>query len=321
MSDGKLRIYGCGGAGINISKMFKDMNDIPAAATITPTYIDSSMSNVSDDINPKDTFILENVDGSGKVRKENSTEIQAVIKKILNAHKPHDMNVVVFSASGGSGSVFGPLIMSELMERGETVVGVVIGSHESNISTTNTLKTLKTLESIAGLRKRPAVVFYEQLSGSRGACDEQVKLAISALSVMASKKNLELDSKDIFNWVNYDRVTDLEPRLSLLDIVLDTDESLFTDAPISVLSILNDTNSKLLSAPTDYMAVGYLPPDNCAGLNFKDIHFIISTDNVSDVMSGLNKIKVEHDERNRNRNITESIVGKDDEVSSSGLVL
>jgi len=138
MSSGKIRIYGCGGAGINLTSHFINLPADGNYAEVLAAMVDTSRSNISTDIAEDLCYILPEVDGSGKVRKENHEVIGGVVKQILLQHKPEDLNVVVFSGSGGSGSVIGPLITKELLSREHSVICVMVGSDESAITCTNT---------------------------------------------------------------------------------------------------------------------------------------------------------------------------------------
>lgn len=100
-SNGTITLFGCGGAGINQVAFFNNADQEPNCANIHTGYVDASHSNMRDDFNKDDIFLLDNVDGSGKVRKENHQEIANVVKQILLQIQPGDLNVVVFSASGG----------------------------------------------------------------------------------------------------------------------------------------------------------------------------------------------------------------------------
>lgn len=100
---GQLRVYGAGGAGLNLACRYNDLpdNPTPGYAEVRPVYIDTSRSNLTADHNPDYFYCLEDVDGSGKVRRENHQAISKSIRQILQEFKPLDFNVVIFSASGG----------------------------------------------------------------------------------------------------------------------------------------------------------------------------------------------------------------------------
>ena len=137
--------------------LFKDVlnfgvkvnTEVDRVCNYNHAFIDTSSSNVKKGMNEDNVYILPNLDSSGKKRDENHLEISNVIKEVLVKHKPLDFNIVLFSLSGGSGSVIAPLLISELLSRNIPVIAVCIGSDESVLTANNTLKTLKSLEVIA----------------------------------------------------------------------------------------------------------------------------------------------------------------------------
>ena len=149
-----LQIYAAGGAATNIAARFNKMRDqtSPGFAKISTRFIDTSRSNIDTSIPDSDVYLFEGMDGSGKLRRSNYATISERSKEILHRFKPQDTNVVIHSASGGSGSTIGPVLVSELLERGENVVVVLIGSTGSLIETENSLKTLQSYEAISKLR-------------------------------------------------------------------------------------------------------------------------------------------------------------------------
>lgn len=98
---GTIKLIGAGGCGINAVSFFNGANQEPNCANVETAYVDASRSNLKDSFAEEDVFVLSNVDGSGKVRKENHKEIANVIKQVIHQIEPGDLNVVVFSASGG----------------------------------------------------------------------------------------------------------------------------------------------------------------------------------------------------------------------------
>ena len=98
---GRLRIYGAGGCGINIAANFKSSGkeNEPGHSFPLPVFIDTSRSNLPENLSDEDVALIEDLDGSGKVRRENSEVISRNIKNIMQKFPPGDFNVVVFSAS------------------------------------------------------------------------------------------------------------------------------------------------------------------------------------------------------------------------------
>lgn len=320
MSTGKMRIYGCGGAGINLASYFDSAAQEAGVATLHPVYMDTSRSNLRGKIEEDSCFILQNVDGSGKRRAENHQEIANSVRQALLKHKPMDFNVVVFSASGGSGSVFGPLILAELLERGEPAVAVVVGSDESAITADNTMKTLKSLDAIARRTGVPLVMYYAQNDrrGRRSDVDAEMKQAIAYLGVLCSRENEELDSRDILHWLQYNKTTSVEPGLSLLTICRNDDDVKKVSSPISIASILATSDEAGLSIVPDYHCCGYaklelLGEGNC--------HYVISVDDVPSIAARIQSTLRDLEEVRQSRVNSSGLVGNSDEISGTGLIL
>lgn len=317
---GTLRVYGAGGAGINIASYFNNASEEPNCARVAPAYIDASRSNLKPDFKEEDIFILNNVDGSGKVRKENHEEISNVIKQILLQIEPGDLNVVVFSASGGSGSVLGPLLMAELLERQLPAVCVVVGSDESIITATNTLNTLKSLESIAKRTDTPVVMYYEQNDRERGRSevDKQLHLAVSTLAVLGSKRNREMDSKDISNWVRFNKTTSVAAQLSQLEVFSDPSAAAGVKDPISVASVYANEEIPPLPIVPEYHAAGYLPDQS---EQFDQLHYVVSIDAMPNIVGTIKETLDQYNTQRNSRVKQASILSDDDETTDTGLVL
>lgn len=319
---GHIRLYAAGGCGINIASFFEPAagKQEPGHSIPHPVYIDTSMSNIRDGINKEHTFIIEGVDGSGKVRRENYQEITKNVKSLLTEFKPMDFNVVVFSASGGSGSVFGPLIIGELLSRGLPVVAVVVGSDESNIAAHNTLNTLKSLEAIATKHELPVVMYYEHNEPGlkRSDIDISCRHLISALSILASRQNSEMDSKDIQNWVQYNKTTSVPPRLSLVEVYHSNEEADQATQPVSVASLLESPDSPSIKVAPEYHCAGY--PRN-PGNGFKLTHYVITVAGVPVLARKIQERINELEQLKASRVLHDSLVESRDDTTTEGLVL
>lgn len=315
-----LRIYGCGGCGINLANHFSDDTNDDFCATVKPAFIDTSHSNLKEGVDPDSVYLMDGLDGSGKVRRENHEEISKSIKHILLQVHPGDFNIVIFSGSGGSGSVIGPLILGELLSRGAPTIAIMVGSDESIIAADNNLKTIKTLESISQRSKQPVVLYYERNTreSRRNDVDSQIYAVIGAVSVLASGLNREMDSKDIENWVYFQKTTSVEPQLALLDIYNDSDEADKANDPVSVASVYADEDVKPISMVPEYHAAGYL--DQRHG-NINELHFVITINNVPSIHKDSQDILDEYHNQRNSRVLHDSILGDDDSATDSGLIL
>lgn len=284
---GKVRLYGCGGAGTNLVKGFYDIAITPELADITVCMLDTSLSNIGRNVDPANYFVIPDVDGSGKIRKENYAEISSMIKQIPLQFKPEDLNIVVMSGSGGSGSVFGPLLVGELLASNANVIAVVVGSYESLIAAENTYKTLLSIDSISKKNKIPAVTaFYNNKDNSlRKDVDAQVVETISLLSILASRRHREMDTADVHSWLRYDRTTTVPAQLALLDITDKLDEVRNIAYPVSIATLVKDGESTAIgSIGADYQATGYSDPKGPIA-EFGELHFVIGVNDVQSLLA------------------------------------
>lgn len=319
---GSLRLFCCGGFGINNGTHFEravGQTEHGYAETF-PVYIDTSMSNLKSDVNPEHVFLLEDVDGSGKVRKENHVQIAKTVKAILLEHGPKDVNVVIFSASGGSGSVFGPLLMKELLDRGETVLGIVVGSDNSILEARNTRDTLKSLEAIAARVDAPTVIFYEhnERGVPRSDIDARCRAAVAALCVLASANNDEMDSRDIQNWARFNRTTSVAPRLALFDVYNTNKAADESDEPVSIASLFESPDAEQLTIEPEYHAAGY--PRGTVK-NFQTMHFVITLGGIPAIYKRMEKKIAEQEEVRAARVVHDKIISSADDVTDDCLVL
>tara|TARA_B100000929_G_scaffold232756_2_gene189222 strand:- start:3336 stop:4301 length:966 start_codon:yes stop_codon:yes gene_type:complete len=320
LDKGTIRLYGCGGFGINNVAFFNNAGEEPNCANVETAYIDTSRSNLTPEFKEDDVFILPNVDGSGKVRRENHKEIANVVKQILLQLEPGDFNVVVFSASGGSGSVVGPLIMAELLSRGLTAVAIVVGSDESIITATNTFNTLKSLESIAQRTELPAVMYYEHndRDRKRSEVDTQIRLAVSTLTVLANRQNREIDTKDISNWAQFSKTTSVGPQLAQLEVFTNSEDADAVNDPISIASVYVTDDIRPIAAVPEYHAAGYL---NEHSEQFDQLHFVISIDAMPNLVGSIKKTLDQYHQQRDSRAKQQSILTDDDSTTADGLVL
>ena len=269
-----IKIYAAGGFGFNIcnelAQFENKRND--GCAEISICYVDTSRSNlIGKTFKEENLYIFDGIDGSGKKRDQNYELLAESANDILHKHKPSDINIVVHSASGGSGAILSPIIVSELLKRGHVVIPVIVGSNASRIEVENTIKTLKSYEIIAKKNQTPVVACYRENSKEtpRSKVDNEITTFLILLGVLFSGQNRELDKADLNNFINYHRVTDFQPKLSYLDfwskdIVLDKGQAL-----ISVATICDNSTSPELDIPVEYQAVGYIQEKNKDILNIQ----------------------------------------------------
>ncbi len=257
----KLNVYACGGAGTNVaSQLLKYQGKKEHGfCEFDMCFIDTSASNFTSEIPKDQTYLVDGLDGSGKKRDSNYVAIAERAKEIMQKFKPADINIVIHSASGGSGSVIGPILAGELSKKSPTVI-IIIGSSDSRIETDNTIKTLRSYEVISRKKEYPIAAMYYENSKEipRSMVDSYVKIDISLLSMLYSGDNSEMDTADLDNFINYNKVTTYSPALCNLGFFT-KEITLGKDQYVASVATLGDTADDVsLNIPVEYQAVGYV---------------------------------------------------------------
>lgn len=321
MSKGVLAVFGCGGCGINITHRFERSEDEAGKAFIKPYYFDTSTANMKDGIDPKHFYVLKDKDGSGGLRSENHQEIAKVVRNILQEQEPGDFNIVVFSASGGSGGVAGTLILKELLQRDLPVVAIVVGGWESNLATENTLKTLQSLDNLAtNVLQKPIVVYYAQNNPDvkRSEVDHSIARVITTLSVLASRENEAMDGQDILHWAQYHRVTKVKPSMALLEVYDNNGDVERHKTPISIVSLYKNPDEPVHTVVPEYTKAGF--PRTTPG-NFNVLHYVIDHAELNDMAKAMQDKVAELDKLRGSRVAPVSLVSNKDQITDDGLVL
>lgn len=331
-----VSVYCAGGGGTNIGQRLEHLRTSSDAgyAALDITYVDTSRSNISSDISSKSVFLVKSVgggekDGSGKVRSENSDDIHAAVPEILVQHKPGDLNIIISTLAGGTGSVAGPLLAAELTRRRLPTVYIAIGDVSTLMETRNTVKTLKSLESIAQNNDQPIAMFYLQNSATltRAEIDRRVKSLVSLLCALFSGENRELDSADLLNWLYYPKVTSFRPQLTALTLV-SGDEAReaagLTDLGnvIAVATIAKDGDSTAFGRTPEYQCYGFFGP----GFPERPAaegphHFVLSDGPVHDILGGLSGSLRTMEEQSSARQDRRRLLDGTEKAHSTGLIL
>ena len=226
---GKLIVHACGGAGINISNnVISQVSELGKGyAVMEFNYLDTSNSNLLQHNN--DAFFKVNtsdfgkdIDGSGGERATNSAAIITSVKDYLNDNnitesKVGEYHLVVFSASGGSGSVIGPVLINNLLSRDIPTIALVVSDSSNALNAVNTMNTLATLDNMAKRSNKALSILYannhtmdmDSLSSGQELVDEAVYTSVKILSLFLSGNNKFLDSQDMLTFIDsssYNRI-------------------------------------------------------------------------------------------------------------------
>jgi hypothetical protein len=321
----KLKLYAAGGAGCNIAASFIKNFKQPAHgfAEVDCVFIDTSKSNLNPSIPADQIYLFDSLDGSGKLRASNYQVLNEHSREILLEHKPGDVNIILSSAGGGSGSVIAPILVSELLDRGETVIVITVGSTSSRIETENTLKTLRSYEVISQKRGVPVIMNYVENSVQRprGVNDGDLHMIISILAAIFSGNNRELDGSDLKNFLNYHKVTNYSPKLAMLEFFHKEIVMPKGQAMVSLVSLIDDSTSSDVGVLAEYQAVGYVPESVKETLRQDvPIHAAVISGYFNGVVERLEAKIASYDDV-RKAVIEKSIAGRDTVSTDDGIVL
>lgn len=208
-----MTVYACGGAGLNIARQIKDLD-------IDTYFVDTSKSNLKS-INSDNVYLVDGMDGAGKDRSVTYNQFKDVAADVLVRFKPsQQLNIVISSLTGGSGCVISSLIARELIRQGHNTVVVGVDSSGSLVEIRNSVKTLKTLESFSKQLGAPIPLYYINRD-SRTEADKTALRFINLLALLVDKnRTAEFDNSDLSTFLYFDRVTDNQPSVSMLDVML-----------------------------------------------------------------------------------------------------
>ena len=283
------RIYACGGAGINIAATFEAAdakNDI-VQADVYLSYMDTSTSDMrNSNIDKEKVFIFTNkdgseMDGSGQYRRTAVQPILAHTRELLQKFQPESLNIVIHSASGGSGSVIGPLLTKELIKRGERVIVFMIADDKNLNFAKNTLATIKTYANFVTEVETPIVSYLHvnQPRNSNATENKAIHQALNDVLTLFSGQNASLDSMDLSNWLDYQKVTGQDAHLSTLFINEETEEAAarMSDrelgTPLTVATLSTNDHPNPYFAEVKYQCEGKAP--NLFNVHGEVLHFAI----------------------------------------------
>lgn len=97
-----VRVYALGGAGLNLARELRAFpREEEGFARLELAHVDTSRSNLTEDVPENEVYVLKDLDGLGKIRREGAEAISQAALDILQKFKPADFNILISSASGG----------------------------------------------------------------------------------------------------------------------------------------------------------------------------------------------------------------------------
>lgn len=309
-----VRIYACGGFGMNIGSSL-----IPEGVDIA--YLDSSAANRNVNVADDQLVVVKGAQGqtgSGGKRTHNYQALRDEIPRFLEHFKPAVLNIVVFSLSGGTGSVGGPLLVRKLLGEGHPTAVVVVGDATSKTYLENTLNTLKSLEGVSAATQLPVVMSYHE-NGNRswGEVDDEARFVINTLTVLGSQKNAAMDIMDVSNFFQYTNVTDALAQLATLEVFESRQQANQALDPVAIASLYTDSSEYRAFGDAKYNTYGF-PTQPIVGGD--QAHFVISHSIMEGINGDLNDRHVELSRKYGSQKQRKSLVSDDDNIDDDGMV-
>jgi hypothetical protein len=311
----KTRLYCTGGLGLNIGRQLEGIEGLDIA------YMDTSKSNRVDGLPDDRCYFVPNTDGAGQDRRGIYAAVLPHVDIMLERFEPGDFNIVLLSASGGSGSVLGPLLIKQLLAAGEAVVAVGVGAEDSAKYIGNTIDTLKSLEGISAATRKPVVLSYHEnaIGVPRSSIDDELLFVIESLAALACQNNLELDTTDVTNWVQFDKVTPVMPQLALMNVFDNRQEATQVLEPVAIASLYDDPGKRVAFGNPYYATVGFPRDPNPQAPD--QLHFVINVSGVEDVFKTLTERQANQNRKFSGYRNRRNLVDVDDNLTGEGLVI
>jgi hypothetical protein len=277
----KIVVYCCGGTGVNIGKEIVKLSqtrlhaeDQTPYAEIEVINIDTSESDLRRHTNRENTYLFRDMDGSGSDRSMNADEIRDTIPEILNKFRPGDLNIVLNSCGGGSGSVIGPFLIASLLAEEEQTIAIGVTNSDTVSRLRNTVRVLRSYEGVAVNAGRVLpVMLHHGDKDSENNINQHIVKDIKTLSMLFSGDIDRLDSADLKNWLNFTKITGGEVGAVALKIVTDPKNITEEMHICSVVSLTNNANQPVKFPRTMvYHPVGILADGNDS---VKTMHFAL----------------------------------------------
>lgn len=325
---GNIKLYACGGAGINIGSVFEGYRGHVESgmAGIDVVYLDTSDSNLKPNMPQDKIYLLEGdgIDGSGKDRKHNAPIIMKRGKEMLQKHKPGYVNVLLSSASGGSGAVIAASLTNELLADDQLVINITIGVPDSGTEIDNTLDTLKTFEGLVAAHKKAVTVAYFENSKETppSKVDEKIMELITAISVLFSRQNEGLDTRDMYNFLNFDRRSSYKPHAAGLETFAGTLDAESHKDTITVASAVVNKDQRGIDFLLPYTCYGIVPPAISSEITEQaPIHLVTKAFAFNGIAKRLKKFQADLEDQAAANTAASEVLDGDEELTGGFLAL
>lgn len=279
MSKVKTRMYFAGGAGLNLGTEYSPNSD-------SVCFIDSSEANLKHrKISSDRMYVIPNTDGAGGDQSFMMPHARKHAPAILEQFEPGNQNIIVTSGGGGTGPTVTVALVDLLLKAEQNVIVVVVGGYDATKRVRNTTNVLKNLELLSLKHQQPVIVSYISNSAGEAPANEEAQFTLAALDALTDQENERLDTKDLENFLHFNRVCPVPPQLCTLHIRETRAEAAKVLEPIMVIALVNDIALDVPYGSPFERKVGITTrADKLPG---NQMHFIINSVGVTDIFEDL----------------------------------
>jgi len=272
-----LKIWACGGTGINVSAEAKADPLTQAIKDAVVIGLDSSDANDGSDL--FQIHRIEGLQGAGKDASKIMDKVRPFVKSIVASEKPGEHNIVVVNISGGTGRAMAFCLVRELLQKEAVVILALISDFSSVAEKENSIKQRTAFNNVVNQVGRPIcfMEFNEDPSRTRGEVNADIIHGISLASVFLSKHKTEMEVSDLGNLFNYSYDNKVPPALSRIQFYDDvTSKEYKGQTPVAVGSLFIDNASVRQVFPgTVYRTTGILSKKNNPPGGLKELHLTL----------------------------------------------
>jgi hypothetical protein len=178
------------------------------------------------------------------------------------------------------------------------VINITIGVADSGNEIKNTLDTLKTFEMLVSNNKKtvPVAYFENSKETPMSKVDELVTELVVAIAVLFSRQNEGLDTRDVYNFLNVDRLSKYEPHAVGLESYAGTLVQGEHADTITVISAVVNKDHRGIDFVVPYANFGVLPSAISEEITDQaPIHLVTKAYPFNDIAGRLKKILADMD--------------------------
>lgn len=326
---GDITLYCLGGCGINVGFPLEDCRgeSEPGMATISNVYIDTSRSNLRPGIPEDKVYIIkadDETDGSGKERGWLAPVIMKYTKDILQKHPAGYMPIILSSLSGGSGAVIAASIANEFMQQGKPFIMIGVGVSDSGTEIANTKDAIRTFEGLVRTNKKSLAVAYFENSPTKpaSAVDEEISELISAISLIFSRQNEGMDTRDLHNFLNVEARTPHSVQVVGIEAYAGKLVKEDHATTITVASAVVNKDMRGIDFILPYTTYGVMPTDTSESMTSKDqVHLVTKSYPFNEIQKRLNGHLAEIEKAAKASTAQSELLDGDDELTGGFLAL